>query len=326
MRAIDGKRSTASGAVRRGGAMTRAPFLLFSAILILSLAQITWWVVLLLRDMDPAQGPIDADARQRRIIMVAMEGTAFAVVTTLGAWLIYRSLRREEQLRRDEANFLAAITHELKSPIASIRLHAETLELRAADPERVKLYSSRMQADIDRLNRLVEDLLAAGRAQAGMLDVRPVPMDLSKELDQCIASMRGLLEERGFLLFTQIAPGIEISGDPGAIRTVIENLVDNAMKYSEPPSTISVALTATGGRALLEVRDEGVGLDPGEAARVFERFYRAGDERVRTTKGTGLGLYLVKEIATAHGGAVTVESRGRGQGSVFRVTIPALSA
>ena len=103
---------------------------------------------------------------------------------------------------------------------------------------------------------------------------------------------------------------------------MIENLVDNAVKYSEPPAAIEVQLSRDGGAAILAVRDHGVGLAREEAARVFERFYRAGDERVRTTRGTGLGLFLVKEIAVAHRGGVSVESEGRGLGATFRTTWP----
>ncbi|MBL8693422.1 MAG: HAMP domain-containing histidine kinase [Planctomycetes bacterium] len=310
----------------RGGAeprvrVPRTPLFLFATILILAMAQITWWVILLMRDLDPAAAPRPED-RGRRIVMVASEGVAFAVAMTFGAWLIYRSVRREEQLRRDEANFLAAVTHELKSPLASLRLHAETLELRSADAERVRTYSKRMVEDVDRLQRLVENLLAAARAEAGLLDVRPTDLDLSAELSQYVESTAPLLIERGLELRSQIAEGVRAMADPAAFRSVVENLVDNAVKYSSAPAAIDVRLRREANRAVLEVSDSGVGLAPEEAARVFERFYRAGDERVRTTKGTGLGLYLVREIARAHRGDVAVESPGRGRGATFRVWWP----
>jgi signal transduction histidine kinase len=291
---------------------------------VLALAQIAWWVLLLIRDLDPAPAQADANNRTHRIIMVATEGVAFALATTSGAWLIYRSLRREEQLRRDEANFLAAVTHELKSPLASLRLHAETLELRAGDAERVRTYAARMLEDVERLDRLVDNLLAARRAEAGALDLRPVSLDLSAETQRYVEATAPLLEARGFELRSAIEPNIRAMADPGAFRTVIENLVDNAVKYSEAPAAIEVRLARAEGGALLEVRDHGVGLAREEVARVFERFYRAGDERVRTTRGTGLGLFLVKEITTAHRGAVSVESEGRGKGAVVRTTWPVL--
>jgi signal transduction histidine kinase len=258
--------------------------------------------------------------------MVATEGVAFASAMGVGAWLIFRSLRREEQLRRDEANFLAAVTHELKSPLASLRLHAESLELRGEDAERVKVYAGRMLADVDRLERLVENLLAAGRADAGALDFRPQDVNLSEELRALVEGMAPILEARGRSLRSEIEPGVVARADPGAFRTVVDNLLDNAIKYSEPPAGIEVRLRSDGDRAVLEVRDHGVGLDAGEAERVFERFYRAGDERVRTAKGTGLGLFLVKEIVKAHRGAASVESAGRGQGSTFRTTWPLAGA
>ncbi|MBI3819806.1 MAG: HAMP domain-containing histidine kinase [Planctomycetes bacterium] len=302
--------------------VSRGPLLLFLAILVIALAQVTWWNVLLVRDSDPNQAPLDAPARRRRIIMVAAEGSAFALAMTSGAWLIFRSLRHEEQLRRAEANFLAAVTHELKSPLASLRLHAESLELRPDDADRVKTYSSRMLADVERLNRSVENLLAAGRAQAGLLVFHPVDLDLSKEILQYIEYNLPMFAERGFEIAAEIPPDIRAPVDPQAFQSVLENLIDNAIKYSEPPSEISLKLYKEGPRAALAVGDHGVGLDPPEAARVFERFYRAGDERVRTTKGTGLGLYLVSEIARAHGGGVAVESAGKGFGATFRVFFP----
>lgn len=307
------------------GRVSRAPFWLFLTILVLAIAQISWWVTVLVRDQDPSDGH-DAASRQRRIVMVASEGVAFAMAMTFGAWLIFRSLRREEQLRRDEANFLAAVTHELKSPLASLRLHAESLEMRASDAERVRTYAARMREDVDRLERLVENLLAAGRAQAGALDLRPVEIDLSTELVRYVDGTAPLLEARGIALRARIEPAVRVLADPGAFRTVVENLVDNAVKYSAAPASVELALRREGPLARFEVRDHGVGLDREERERVFERFYRAGDERVRTTKGTGLGLFLVKEIATAHHGSVGVESAGRGQGSTFYVDWPLAAA
>lgn len=305
--------------------IARAPLFLFLTILVLAFAQISWWVFLLVRDSDPNQPPLEPQARIRRIIMISSEGMAFAVVMTCGAYLIYRSLRREEQLRRDEANFLSAVTHELKSPLASLRLHAESLELRANDAERVRTYAARMTTDVDRLERLVENLLAAGRAEAGALDVRPVEMNLSAELQQYANSAGPVLAERGFELILQIDPDVKVGIDPSALRTVVENLLDNAIKYSTPPSAITLRLRRAGSNVIMEVSDQGVGLTPAESKRVFERFYRAGDERVRTTKGTGLGLYLVREIVKAHWGDVTVQSGGPGKGATFRVSLPALA-
>ncbi|MFN0204907.1 MAG: sensor histidine kinase [Planctomycetota bacterium] len=304
---------------------TRAPLYLFITILILAFAQISWWLILLVGDTDPNHPPPDPQARTRRIIMIASEGMAFAVVMACGAYLIYRSLRREEQLRRDEANFLSAVTHELKSPLASLRLHAESLELRASDAGRVKTYAARMTTDVDRLERLVENLLAAGRADAGALDMRPVEVNLSEELQQYAAGFAPMLSSRGFELILQIEPDVKVGIDPGALQTVIENLLDNAIKYSEPPSAITLRLYRAGSNVIMEVSDQGVGLTAAESKRVFERFYRAGDERIRTTKGTGLGLYLVREIVKAHWGDVTVQSDGPGKGATFRVSLPALA-
>jgi signal transduction histidine kinase len=305
--------------------IARAPFFLFLTLLVLAFAQTAWWAVLIVRDTDPAQLPPDESARTRRLVMVASEGMAFTIVMACGAWLIYRSLRHEERLRRDEANFLAAVTHELKSPLASLRLHAETLELRPADAERVKTYSARMIGDIDRLQRLVENLLTAGRAQAGALDMRPIELNLSEELQQYASSTAPLLESRGYQLQWDVEKDVKVAFDPGALRTVVENLLDNAVKYSTPPASIRIRLRRDGGLAKLEVADQGCGLTPEESRRVFERFYRAGDERVRTSKGTGLGLYIVNEIVKAHFGSITAKSEGRGRGAAFEVTIPALA-
>lgn len=302
--------------------VSRGSLFLFLTIVFLAVAQIAWWVIVLRRDLDPSLPPLPSEERRRRMLMVSSEGIVFAVAISFGAWLIYRSLRREEQLRRDEANFLAAVTHELKSPLASLRLHVESLELRAGDAERVQTYSARMLGDLDRLERLVENLLAAGRADAGLLEVRPVETDLSEELGRYVEATAPLLERRGLELRAAIEPAVLALADPAAFRSVVENLVDNAAKYSEPPARIEVRLRRDGARAVLEVADHGVGLDREEAERVFERFYRAGDERVRTAKGTGLGLYLVREIAKAHRGEVGVESAGRGRGATFRLWLP----
>ncbi len=301
--------------------VSRAPLVLFLTIVVLALAQIGWWVAVLVRDVE---GGVSSEERARRIVMVVTEGVAFAVAMVFGAFLIYRSTRREEQIRRDEANFLAAVTHELKSPLASLRLHAESLEMRSGDAERVRTYSARMLDDVGRLERLVENLLAAGRAQSGLLDVRPVDLDLSAEVVRYVESTAPLLASKGLEVRADVEPEVHAMADPAAFRSVLENLVDNAVKYSDPPASIEVRLRREPAGAVLEVRDEGMGLDREDSDRVFDRFYRAGDERVRTAKGTGLGLYLVREIALAHRGDVAVESPGRGRGATFRVRWPRL--
>jgi signal transduction histidine kinase len=263
------------------------------------------------------------ERRTRRLRMFVSEGTFFLLVVSLGVLIIFHALRREVSLKRQQSNFVSAVTHELKSPLAAIRLFAETLELRDLGPEKRSQYLRAIQKDVDRLEMLVVNLLTVARLESGQVQLHPQPTDLVREVVENLEGLREALAERGVRLELEAgAEEIPVRSDGLALQTVLRNLVDNAAKYGGEGTTVHVRVRREAGRALLEVRDEGIGFPSSEKERIFQKFYRVGDEMVRRVEGSGLGLYLVRALVRRGGGEVSAESEGAGRGATFRVSYP----
>jgi signal transduction histidine kinase len=263
------------------------------------------------------------EQRKRRLRMFISEGSFFLLVVSLGVLIIFHALRREVALKRQQSNFVSAVTHELKSPLAAIRLFAETLEIRDFAPERRRQYLRAIQKDVDRLEMLVVNILTAARLESGQVSLRPQRTDLAREVAENLEGMREALAERGVELDLDLcSEEVPVHSDGLALQTILRNLVDNAAKYGGEGSTVHVKVAREEGRALLEVRDEGIGFVPSEKERIFQKFYRVGDELVRRVEGSGLGLYLVRALVRRGGGEISAESPGPGRGSTFRVTYP----
>ena len=262
------------------------------------------------------------DARARR--MIAFEGPFFAIVIMAMLALIASSLRAERELKRRQHNFLSAVTHEFNTPIGTLRLLVQTLRLRPANPERTVDYLRRMETELDRLERTSEQVLAAARLeQAGAPPVLEAS-DLNVVLQGLIGRAREGLEARGARLTVSFSPDpLPVSLDPSAFALVVNNLLDNAVKYSPGAiKPVTVTLCADGDVVRMHVDDQGVGLPAAERGRVFERFYRAGEELTRVSAGVGLGLHLVKSVTEAMNGWVQVEDGPDGRGTRFTVVLP----
>lgn len=230
--------------------------------------------------------------------------------------------RRVEAMRRD---FVANAGHELKTPLGALSVLAETLGARRDDPAVVERLSHRIVEESARLATLLDDLLDLSRVETAPARFAPTAMatvvaDLGTELSERAA-------EYGADLIPEPVPGdAVVNGDLRQLRSLIVNLVDNAIKYSEPGGEgarprVWLRSRVEGESVVLEVQDEGIGIPEAHQARVFERFYRVDRARSRSTGGTGLGLSIVRNVAVNHGGEVTVESKV-GEGSLFRVTLP----
>lgn len=261
------------------------------------------------------------DIESQRIgtrIMVLSESTLFAVLALLGFGLLTSTWKRERFLMLQQSNFLHAVTHELRSPMQSLRLAVETSQRK---PERFGRYSADMLADLDRLGSLVDNLLATGRLDAEAFQAQAVPGDLAIDLRTEIERV-----ERSHQLpagrIELVAPAsLNAHYDPTTLEPIVRNLVDNALKYGgEHP--VRICLEQDGADALLSIEDSGRGLSAAELPHVFERFWRAGDERTRTAPGAGLGLFLVHELVHAQGARISVHSRGINQGCSFELRWP----
>lgn len=261
----------------------------------------------------------------RRLRQYAWEGSFFLVVLGACVSVIGRTLREEAELRRRQQNFIAAVTHELKSPIASLQLAAETIALRRPEPARLDALVKRMRSDIHRLEEMVGRILDTATLESGRPQLRTERLQLARLVGAVAEEFAERAAESGVRL-TQIVPaGLAIAADPAAATTVLRNLVDNALRASTAAGANAIRLTgrARGPHVELEVADDGVGFEPAEAERLFEKFYRPGDELRRTSKGTGLGLYVVRRFVELERGYVTAASPGPGCGATFTVAWPA---
>jgi two-component system, OmpR family, sensor histidine kinase SenX3 len=226
-------------------------------------------------------------------------------------------LRRVESVRRD---FVANVSHELKTPIGALSLLAETMAVGEDSPVNSQL-ADRVQREANRLGRIVDDLLDLSLIEAQERPTRePVPVHVV--LHEAAERVRGAADAVGIpLSVAPVATDLVVAGDRSQLVSAVTNLLDNAVKYSEPGEPIEVDATVGDGTICISVRDHGIGIPARDLERIFERFYRVDRARSRATGGTGLGLSIVRHVAQAHGGDVTVEST-EGEGSTFRLRVP----
>jgi signal transduction histidine kinase len=241
----------------------------------------------------------------------------------LNTIFLVREIRRNEQ---HEA-FINAVTHELKTPVASMKLYLQTLQNRQVDEAKRQEFYRVMVEDSDRLLGTIEQVLRAGRIGARLRPESHTPIDLSAVVQECLslARTRHRLLPEALTYRDTLSNGTvqRVLGDEDDLKAVVSNLVDNAIKYSGPEIRIAVELEQTDPtKATLRVRDQGVGISRPELKRIFKRFYRIPGAMGTRIKGTGLGLFIVRSVVARHGGKVFAESDGPGHGSTFTVQLP----
>ncbi len=270
--------------------------------------------------------PLDTLARQRRQALwtVAAQGGFMALGVLLGLIYIYRKLNTEMELVLRQRNFIATVTHELKTPIAALQVWTDTLATRELSEERKARIHELMGKDLGRLTELVSNLLEAARAEAGSLELKLEPLDLGPWLKTVCEGMGNRLGPSTLNLTMELGRDIWAMADPTALGTVIENLLSNAYKYADDPRQTTVTLDGDRDDVFIVVSDQGNGIAGKELSRIFQPFYRVGDELTRQAPGSGLGLFLSKEIILRHHGELRVASRGKGFGSSFTVRLPRL--
>lgn len=267
-----------------------------------------------------------AAERRKFTVGAALAGLAL-LVAAFAAWATVRAVDRELRAARDREGFVAATTHELKTPLAAIKLFAELMPDPELDPAKRAEFAGRIGAEADRLARLVGavlDFARLERSSPAELRARFVACDLGERLRGVVETFRPVAAAQGFDVgWSAPDAGLRVLGDPDALGGALLNLLDNAVKYGGTPHRIDVSVRAEAGdRVAFAVADRGPGVPAAERRRVFEPFVRIGDEMTREKKGVGLGLALVLRVAEAHGGAARVEARDGG-GSVFVVELPA---
>jgi len=264
------------------------------------------------------------DDRIRRLRRIGWEGAFFLLVLVAAMAVLAQALHQDAQLRRRQQNFLAAVTHEFKSPLASIKLSAETLSLRDPPPDKRRVLVDRLLADVDRLEAMIGNILDTARLEEGRVQLKPERVSVGSAVQALADEVGPRAAAAGVTLDASAEPALEVQADPLALRTVLRNLVDNAIKATAAAGggTVTVRAEEAGAFVRLVVRDTGVGFAARESNRLFEKFYRPGDELRRKTRGSGLGLYIVRRFVELEHGRVSAHSDGPGRGAEFTVLWP----
>lgn len=308
---------------------------LYWVLLFYMIAALAWWYIALERQNkdisyirlseltkdDPRymeKADVIEQARGRKTAQYLGEGLTFLALILLGAVFIFRAIRKELKLSRQQQNFMMAITHELKTPIAITRLNLETLQKRKLDEEKQQKLINNTLQEANRLNILCNNILLAAQLDAGAYKPNREEVNLSDLVEGCIDDFSNRFPHR--VVKEEIEQGVYLHGEPLLLQMLVNNLLENAMKYSPKESQITISLRTNGLERELKVADEGIGIPDAEKPRVFEKFYRVGNENTRTTKGTGLGLYLCQRIARSHNGYISMTDN-QPQGSIFAVTL-----
>jgi two-component system sensor histidine kinase CiaH len=254
--------------------------------------------------------------RNRLTAAYASEGLVFLSVILVGAIFLYSAIVRQMRIQRQQQNFMMAITHELKTPISITRLNMETLQKHNLDDaKKEKIIKSTLQ-EINRLNTLTGNILVSAQLEGGSYLFNQEELDFSRVVIDSLKDFT--IRFPGRTWENEVEPGLLVSGDPLLMQILVNNLIENAVKYSPPASYIYVVLKRVGGQGLLEVRDEGPGIPKKEHKRIFQKFYRVGNEDTRTAQGTGLGLYLCRKITLDHKMQLLV-SDNHPKGTIFTV-------
>jgi two-component system, OmpR family, sensor histidine kinase CiaH len=262
---------------------------------------------------------IDNETKRNTRKYVA-EGITFLILIVVGAVFVYRSVRRQFNLQQQQQNFMMAVTHELKTPISVARLNLETMQKYTLEPEKQKKIIRTTLDETARLNFLTNNILISSQLEAGGYSSAKEELDLANLLKDCVQGFRNRFPERFFK--DEIESDADVKGDALLLQMLINNLLENAVKYSPKESPITAELKNYRSRIELQVRDEGPGIADDEKKKVFAKFYRIGNEGTRKSQGTGLGLYLCRKIAQYHNADISVTNNDP-CGSIFTVVFKA---
>lgn len=292
------------------------PIILSVVSVALSIALLVGWTLVIVKNIELTK-EISGNA-----FLMASGIVSFAVIMTVVILLTVFVVREIREVRRRDS-FIDSVTHELKSPLASLQLALETTARPDLDEDRRTSLREMMLDDVQRLTALIDGILGANRIEHGDLATTVDRVDLGEVVRDSV----GVLSRRHKLgpeaIRVDVDPSVRLVTDENVLRTVLDNLIDNAIKYSDQPTEIEIRARETEGRqVVLEVEDHGIGIARHDLKRIFERFYRAPEEAVRERHGTGLGLFLVQALVRQLGGRVEAHSLGEGKGTTMRVALP----
>lgn len=322
------------------------PLLIFYVLVVYIFAAFLWWFCLHLRHINeragneilimeqvykennlPLQeaytsttytGALEKQKSQR--FMIIGEGLVFLFILILGCYKIHSGIRREILFNRQQRNFLLSITHELKSPLAGIKLSLETIINRNLDPIRQRRMLNNSMKDVERLRALVDNILMAAKIENSSFTLANEEVNISKIMEE---NARLIKAHFGHIstLNVNIEPALFVHGDRTALDSIVINLIENAIKYSPKHTEIKLDVGLKKDKVQIAVSDNGIGVKDSEKDKIFNKFYRVGNEDTRKAKGTGLGLYIVKQLVDLHNGTLAVKDN-KPNGSIFIVEIP----
>ena len=283
----------------------KRPLLIFYSLIIYTVLQVVWWGRLLLA------------AKPDSLAMILGEGAVFIFIFIIGIYYMHKAIKGERKLHTQQKNFLLSVTHELKSPLASIKLYLETILKRDLDPVQQNSFLKNSLKDIERLDDLVENMLIATKIENQSYTFPKEQLNFS-QLVNSVAERLQLHTCNSEVIKVSVQPFIFLHGDKFALTSVVTNLIENAVKYSPPCEEVKVTLKQKGDQIYFIVADLGIGINDQEKSRIFEKFYRVGSEETRKTKGTGLGLFIVKQVLDKHQALIKVRNNNP-SGTIFEV-------
>lgn len=255
----------------------------------------------------------------RQKLMIVGEGSVFIVLLLFGLMWVRSVFLKEMKLAEQQKNFLLSITHELKSPISTVKLSLQTLFKRKLEPEKSEKLIVNSLVDLDRLETLVDNILFAAKIERDEAGFSSEDLNASEFVLQAIE--RFAHNARGIDIKSEVIPNVYLKADPMGFTSVINNLIENAVKSSETGTDVNVTLRDNESHVELTISDTGIGIPEAEKGRIFEKFYRVGNENTRRTSGMGLGLYIVKRFVEIYNGNIEIDNN-QPKGSRFIITFP----
>lgn len=298
-------------------------------------AALIWWFIALnqqteqatvfkMQQLNPGHPLYSQDvtkiqqAQKRKKTQYVGEGATFLLLILAGAVYVFRVVKRQLQFSQQQQNFMMALTHELKTPIAVAKLNLETLQKRKLDePQQQRIIQNTLQ-EANRLNSLCNNMLLSSQIEASGFIKSSEEINLSNLVNECIQDFKMRFPQRNFL--NRVKEEIFTTGDSLLLQMAVNNLLDNAIKYSPKETPLTVSLSEENNQISLQVKDEGAGITTDEKKKVFNKFYRIGNTATKSAKGTGLGLYLTKKIVEEHKGNIFLEDNFP-TGCIFTITL-----
>jgi len=265
------------------------------------------------------------EVQQSHVNQYAWESGFFLIVQALAIAVLWRGLVSEKVIRQKQDNFLAMVSHQFKTPIASLQLSLETMVMRQVTPERFQQLSRRMLDDLRRMENMVSKILDSARLDRGRVQLNKERLSLSEAVRHVVMTLDDIARRENVGFNVEIPAGLDVRADPLAVDGVLRNLIENAMSAMKPSGggTVTIRGRRAGEEAELEISDTGVGFEPGEGPKLFEKFFRIDNHGGRDAAGTGLGLFIVQRFMHFENGRVAAHSEGAGKGATFTVAWPA---